>query len=147
MPVASEEASPPSRISRRSGDALGSLVLAWYRQYTDLYRRLSKRPPGLVDLFCGGGGCSEGARRAGFSVHGVDVEEQPDFVRRFGDDAFTLSDALLPDEVRRACARVSAIGLGASPPCKSYATTVMPASTPAGAGTTKKASRPISSFI
>ena len=70
-------------------------------------RRLSKRPPGLVDLFCGGGGCSEGARRAGFSVHGVDVEEQPDFVRRFGDDAFTLSDALLPDEVRRACARVS----------------------------------------
>ena len=86
---------------RRAG-----LVLTWYRQYADLYRRLSKRPPGLVDLFCGGGGCSEGARRAGFSVHGVDVEEQPDFVRRFGDDAFTLSDALLPDEVRRGRALV-----------------------------------------
>ena len=44
---------------------LAERVLLWYRQYPDLLRKLSKRAPAVVDLFCGGGGCSEGIRRAG----------------------------------------------------------------------------------
>lgn len=33
--------------------------------------------PLLLDLFCGAGGCSEGFRRAGFRVVGVDLEPMP----------------------------------------------------------------------
>ena len=121
--LAPEEAFEAQR--RRAG-----LVLTWYRQYSDLYRRLSKKPPGLVDLFCGGGGCSEGARRAGFVVRGIDAQAQPDYEKHFGADAFVMGDALRPPEVRRACGQVSAIGVGASPPCKAYATTVMPGQEP-----------------
>ena len=97
-------------------------MLLWYRQYPDLLRKLSKRAPAVVDLFCGGGGCSEGIRRAGMTTCGLDSEMQEDYVRRFGDDAFTQTDALVADEVRRAIAQVGAIGVGSSPPCKSHST-------------------------
>ena len=40
-------------------------VLMWYRQYSELLRKLMGRQPELVDLFCGEGGVSEGIRRAG----------------------------------------------------------------------------------
>ena len=49
---------------------LAERVLLWYRQYPDLLRKLSKRAPAVVDLFCGGGGCSEGIRRAGIARQG-----------------------------------------------------------------------------
>ena len=101
---------------------LAERVLLWYRQYPDLLRKLSKRAPAVVDLFCGGGGCSEGIRRAGMTTCGLDSEMQEDYVRRFGDDAFTQTDALVADEVRRAIAQVGAIGVGSSPPCKSHST-------------------------
>lgn len=29
-----------------------------------------------LDLFCGAGGASEGLRRAGFAVTGIDIEKQ-----------------------------------------------------------------------
>ena len=101
---------------------LAERVLLWYRQYPDLLRKLSKRAPAVVDLFCGGGGCSEGIRRAGMTTCGLGSEMQEDYVRRFGDDAFTQTDALVADEVRRAIAQVGAIGVGSSPPCKSHST-------------------------
>ena len=104
---------------------LSGRVLLWYRQYPDLLRKLSKTAPAIVDLFCGGGGCSEGIRRAGLTACGVDAQPQPDYVRRFGEDSFTLGDALLPDTVFKVAAQVKAIGIGSSPPCKSHSTAPM----------------------
>jgi hypothetical protein len=55
----------------------------------------------------------------------VDAQPQPDYVRRFGEDSFTLGDALLPDTVFKVAAQVKAIGIGSSPPCKSHSTAPM----------------------
>ena len=79
----------------------------------------------MVDLFCGGGGSSEGIRRAGITVCGIDADAQPDYVSHFGADSFTQADALQPDAVLRAMAQVGAMGISASPPCKAYATTTI----------------------
>merc|ERR1712091_466954 len=65
-------------------------VLDWYRQYVQLLRRLqSGVTPTVVDDFCGGGGSSDGVRRAGGASFGIDAEAQSDFVRRFGVSSFT----------------------------------------------------------
>ena len=46
--------------------ARGEAVLDWYAQYPRLLRRLmSGQTPSVVDDFCGGGGASDGVRRAG----------------------------------------------------------------------------------
>ena len=63
-------------------------VLAWYRQYGELLRKLLGRTPEVVDLFCGQGGSSEGIRRAGLAPFGVDSTAQPQYERRFGADRF-----------------------------------------------------------
>ena len=57
----------------------------------------------VLDLFCGGGGVSEGVRRLGCVPLGVDSSPQPDFVARFGGESqsFTLTDALDRQRLRR----------------------------------------------
>ena len=98
-------------------------VLDWYRQYVQLLRRLqSGVTPTVVDAFCGGGGSSEGVRRAGGASHGIDVEAQPDFVRRFGSTSFSIGDGTSWADVGGVGRRVRAFGAGASPPCQFYST-------------------------
>ena len=65
----------------------------------------------LLDLFCCQGGASEGYRRAGFTVTGVDLDNQPRYPFRF------LRANVLDLEIDFLC-QFDAIH--ASPPCQAY---------------------------
>lgn len=73
--------------------------------------RRGRRPPRLLDLYCGAGGCSEGYRRAGFEVEGVDIEPQPHYRFKFHQHdalAFLAAHGAKYDAIH------------ASPPCKRF---------------------------
>ena len=99
---------------------ISDAMLDWYSQFVTILRRLrSGVVPSCFDAFCGGGGWGEGIRRAGGSSEGMDLEEQPDYARRFGGH-FTCGD----------CTSWSSVGslrkhhrldmATASPPCQFY---------------------------
>jgi DNA (cytosine-5)-methyltransferase 1 len=67
----------------------------------------------LLDLFCCAGGASEGYRRAGFDVTGVDIEPQPNNPHRF-----IRADAI--EYLESHGHEYDAIH--ASPPCQGYST-------------------------
>jgi DNA (cytosine-5)-methyltransferase 1 len=72
------------------------------------------RKPRLLDLFCGGGGCSMGYHRAGFDVIGVDNRRQPNYPF-----TFHRADALEFLEKNGKDYDV----IHASPPCQCYSVT------------------------
>jgi DNA (cytosine-5)-methyltransferase 1 len=72
--------------------------------------------PRLLDLFCGAGGCSEGYRRAGFEVVGVDINPQPNYPFKFWrSDALRFLQLDPPQDI---ASNFDAIH--ASPPCQAY---------------------------
>lgn len=71
--------------------------------------------PRLLDLFCGGGGCTKGYQRAGFYVVGVDIKPQP----RYCGEEFVQGDAL--EYLAQHGHEFDAIH--ASPPCQGYSRT------------------------
>ena len=83
-------------------DGAETLVAGW--------RERAAGRPILLDLFCGGGGCSRGYQQAGFWVAGVDHLPQ----KRYCGDAFVQADALAAAE--RLAPLVDAVH--ASPPCQ-----------------------------
>ena len=98
-------------------------ALAWYRCYTRLLQRLSSgHAPTALVTFCSQGGTSEGVRRAGGAVHGQDIRDQHNYVRRFGPETFTKGDSADPSEVRVLRRKAQAFLTFASPPCKAYST-------------------------
>lgn len=69
-----------------------------------------------LDLFCGAGGCTRGYQLAGFEVHGVDIEPQPDYCG----DRFIQANAVTFLETEN-LAQYDFIH--ASPPCQFYSCT------------------------
>lgn len=64
-----------------------------------------------LDLFCCAGGASDGLTRAGFDVHGVDREDQPEYPYSFGQvDALSIPVSELRDYAF----------IWASPPCQAF---------------------------
>ena len=96
--------------------------LQWYSSYPLILRRLRARQGrGVLHAFCGGGGSTEGERRAGGGgSHGVDFEPQPDYEKRFGAESFTQADALDWATIAKLRDRHGLIAGFASPPCKFY---------------------------
>ena len=108
-----------SEFSEQSARA--ERMLLWYDQYVTILRRLrSGEAPKLLHLFGGGGGSSEGSRRAGALGICVDNEPQPDYERRFGKESFKLGDATSWATVAKLEAKHHFTACLASPPCKAY---------------------------
>ena len=97
---------------------------AWDARCVTLLKRLSSgATPVVLDLFCCAGGVSEGFRRAGASSVGVDKEEQPCWVQRFGQENFLKGDALDRGLVRRLVRKHhKPMAVWASPPCEASST-------------------------
>ena len=100
---------------------LAAEMLDWYGVYVAILRRLrSGDVPSILQGFCGGGGSSEGARRAGVDGFGVDICEQTDYVRRFGADSFLAADATSWAATARLKKQHAFVGAMYSPPCQVY---------------------------
>ena len=97
--------------------------MRWYRQYLTLLKRFkSGMAPLMIDICCSAGGASEGARRAGADVVGVDIEPQLHYVARFGEESFILHDAFDMEHLRYLVRKFKPFLVWASPPCQGYST-------------------------
>ena len=67
-----------------------------------------------LDLFCGAGGATRGLQRAGFQVHGIDINPQP----RYCGEQFMQADALDPAFTYEWLRQFDFIW--ASPPCQKF---------------------------
>ena len=101
--------------------ARAEACLDWYAHYPAVLRRLqSGVTPMVTQTFCGGGGSTEGVRRAGGASVGVDLRHQSDFVRRLGAEAFKEFDCMDTAKLRALDRSLHALGCMASPPCQFY---------------------------
>ena len=93
----------------------------WYKQYVWLLKRFaSGRTPLVLDLFCSAGGATEGFRRGGAAVVGMDHDDQPSWCARFGEESFILGDALDLGKLRDLVRRLQPAMIWASPHCQGY---------------------------
>ena len=123
MPSCSNGLSLADPSSFTSQAELAAHCFRWQSQYVRILQRIeSGRQPLVLDLFCGGGGSSEGVRRAGGASMGVDDSDQPSFRAKFGSSCFTLGDALDLERLRGLVRRLRPIGIIASPPCEGFST-------------------------
>ena len=72
--------------------------------------------PDLLDLYSCQGGATRGYQQAGFTVHGVDIDDQP----RYIGDAFTQADVIRFLADNMAWIRETFAFVHASPPCQRY---------------------------
>ena len=105
---------PPSEFADQRVRA--QTVVDWDGECVSLLRRLeSGRQPLILDLFCAAGAVTEGCRRIGITAVGRDIEPQPRYVARFGEEYFDLGDGLNRERLRALIRRFQPIGIWASP--------------------------------
>ena len=117
-----------SSATFRDQKAISDEVLAYYAQYPRILAALRRRPAVILDVCCGAGGVSEGARRLpGVNVIGLDILPQPAYARRFG--TFIQGDAL-DTHLLQHIHRVHRIDAAwCSPPCQAYSNGCLAANT------------------
>ncbi len=102
-------------------------LCATYRS-AEARRAMTATTPTVVDLFCGGGGLSEGFRRAGFRPL-LALDSDPVSLRTYAlnhpqvpDDRVVLRDVrdLRPGELRRLVGRRRVDVLAGAPPCQGF---------------------------
>ena len=103
---------------------IGHDCLEFYSTYVKILARLQKGSAiGVLHSFCGGGGSTEGVKRAGGPVgQGIDNAEQVAYQTRFGSECFTCGDALDWSLTSGISQRHDLRACFASPPCKWYST-------------------------
>ena len=106
----------------RSVNARSMEVVDWLRTYTEILKRRENGMITTAHLCSGAGGDSEGVRRMGGSVVGVDIVDQPSFRRRFGNDAFQVMDATDSLAVSKLCERRKVMALCMGPSCQPFST-------------------------
>lgn len=80
--------------------------------------------PLLLDLFSGGGGSARGYADAGFEVIGVDIAPQKHYPYEcYQDDALSVFDRLLNDDLYHGYALDDFAGVHLSPPCQEFSST------------------------
>jgi DNA (cytosine-5)-methyltransferase 1 len=84
---------------------------------TELTSSVGRRKPRLLDLFCREGGAAAGYVRAGWEVHGVDIEDHGARYLQSGAASFTQADATTFDLSGYDAVR-------ASPPCQDISATM-----------------------
>lgn len=109
-PLTQLDETPPAATLQTPVATSGAAATRWYEQYVRLLRRLrSGRAPVLLDLFCGGGCASEGARRVGGGSVGFDDVPRPHYAARFGKSWFELGDVLDREKLRWAVRKHSPV--------------------------------------
>ena len=105
--------------------------LAWYAQYSYMFRRLrSGALNTVIHGMVGGGGAAEGTRRMGGCSIGIDTADMPSYRKRFGDASFVCDDALDRSLLGDLFRKHNPVGAMYSPPCKPYSTGNLEGGTP-----------------
>ena len=97
-------------------------VLGWYSMYPDLLGRLENQRPRTYHPYCAAGADAAGVQRMRGVPFGSDVEDQPSYRLKFGEDTFAVRDATASASFHQAVDAIDPTLIMQSPPCKAYST-------------------------
>ena len=100
-------------------------VVDWLRTYAEILKRRRNGQITTAHLCSSAGGDSEGVRRMGGTVFGVDIVDQPSYRRRFGKEAFEIMDATDALAVSKLSDKRKVTAFIMGPSCQPFSTLAM----------------------